>query len=74
MACGTAVVAADEPALREVAGGAAVYAAGDFGAAVQEALARRDELVAAGLERAKLFSWAETARTTAAVYRQVLGR
>jgi alpha-1,3-rhamnosyl/mannosyltransferase len=73
MACGAPVVAADEPALREVAGDAAVYAEdGDFAAAVRRALDERDERVAAGLERAKLFSWAETARRTAEVYRRVL--
>jgi glycosyltransferase involved in cell wall biosynthesis len=73
MACGTPVVAAPEPALREVAGDAAVYADdGDFGAAVGRALADRDRLSAAGLERARLFSWQETARRTAEVYRQVL--
>ncbi len=75
MACGTPVVAADEPALREVAGDAAVYAEdGDFAAAVRRALDGRDRLVAAGLERAKRFSWEETARRTVAVYRQVLAR
>jgi glycosyltransferase involved in cell wall biosynthesis len=73
MACGTPVVAAAEPALREVGGEAAVYAEdGDFGAAVDRALAARGQLVAAGLERARLFSWAEAARRTADVYRQVL--
>ncbi len=73
MASGTPVVAAAEPALREVANGAAVFAEdGDFGAATQRALAERDRLAAAGLERAKLFSWEETARRTAAVYREVL--
>jgi glycosyltransferase involved in cell wall biosynthesis len=73
LACGTPVVAADEPALREVAGDAAIYAQdGDFGAAVRCALAERARLSAAGIERARLFSWAETARLTAAVYRQVL--
>jgi alpha-1,3-rhamnosyl/mannosyltransferase len=75
MASGTPVVAAAEPALREVAGDAAVYAEdGDFGAAVKRALDERDRRVAAGLERAKLFSWAESARRTAEVYRQVLAR
>jgi glycosyltransferase involved in cell wall biosynthesis len=75
MACGAPVVAADEPALREVGGDAAVYAEdGDFGAAAQRALDEREQRVAAGLERAKLFSWAESARRTAEVYRQVLGR
>jgi glycosyltransferase involved in cell wall biosynthesis len=73
MACGTPVVAADEPALREVGGEAVVYAeGGDFGAAARRALDDRDARSAAGIERAKLFSWAETARRTAEVYRQVL--
>jgi glycosyltransferase involved in cell wall biosynthesis len=73
MACGTPVVAAAEPALREVAGEAAVYAEdGDFGAAVRRALDDRARLVAAGLERARLFTWEETARRTAEVYRAVL--
>jgi len=74
MACGTPVVAAPEPALREVAGDAAVYAEdGDFGAAVGRALAERARLSAAGIERARLFSWQETARRTAEVYRRVAG-
>jgi glycosyltransferase involved in cell wall biosynthesis len=74
MACGTPVVAAPEPALREVAGDAAVYAEdGDFGAAVGRALADRARLSAAGIERARLFSWQETARRTAEVYRRVAG-
>jgi len=73
MASGTPVVAAAEPALREVADGAAVYAEdGDFGAATRRALDDRDRLAAAGIERARLFSWAETARRTVEVYRQVL--
>jgi glycosyltransferase involved in cell wall biosynthesis len=73
MASGTPVVAAAEPALREVADGAAVYAEdGDFGAAARRALADSDRLVAAGIERARLFSWAETARLTVEVYRRVL--
>jgi alpha-1,3-rhamnosyl/mannosyltransferase len=75
MACGAPVVAADEPALREVGGEAAVYAeGGDFAAAVRRALEEREQRAAAGIERAKLFSWAETARRTAEVYRQVLAR
>jgi glycosyltransferase involved in cell wall biosynthesis len=73
MACGTPVVAAAEPALREVGGDAAVYAEdGDFAAATLRALGDRERLAAAGLERAKLFSWAETARRTAKAYREVL--
>ena len=73
MASGTPVVAADEPALREVGSDAVVYAEdGDFTAAVGRALADRSRLVAAGIARAKAFSWTETARRTAAAYRQVL--
>jgi glycosyltransferase involved in cell wall biosynthesis len=73
MACGTPVIAAGEPALREVAGDAAVYAEdGDFAAAARRALAEAPRLAAAGIERAADFSWAETARRTAAVYRRLL--
>jgi glycosyltransferase involved in cell wall biosynthesis len=73
MASGTPVVAADEPALREVGAEAAIYVEdGDFGAAARVALAGRERLAAAGLERAKAFSWRETARLTVEVYRQVL--
>jgi glycosyltransferase involved in cell wall biosynthesis len=73
MACGAPVVAAPEPALREVAGDAAVFAEpGDFAAAVARAIADRERLGAAGIERARTFSWRETARRTAEVYWEVL--
>jgi glycosyltransferase involved in cell wall biosynthesis len=72
MACGTPVVAAPEPALREVAGDAAILTA-DLADGVRRALADRDALSAAGLERAQSFTWRETARITADVYREVLG-
>ena len=71
MACGTPVVAAPEPALREVAGDAAILTAG-LVAGVRRALVDRDRISAAGLERAKTFTWRETARITADVYREVL--
>ena len=71
MACGTPVVAAPEPALQEVAGEAAVFAE-DLADGVRRALAEREQLAAAGLERAKAFSWRETARLTADVYRRIL--
>jgi len=75
MAAGTPVVAVPEPALREVAGDAAVWAEEDeLAEGIRRALAERDRLVAAGLERARLFSWAETAKRTLAVYREALGR
>jgi glycosyltransferase involved in cell wall biosynthesis len=73
MACGTPAVAAPEPALREVGGDAALYAErAALGAAVRQAVAERERLAAAGLERARAFSWEETARRTLAVYREVL--
>ena len=74
MASGTPVVAAPDAALREVAGDAAVFAEpGALAEGVRRALAERERLVAAGLERARRFTWEETARRTVAVYREVLG-
>jgi glycosyltransferase involved in cell wall biosynthesis len=37
---------------------------------IEEAIRRRDELRALGLERARAFSWDETARLTVAAYRE----
>ncbi len=73
MACGTPVVASPDPAVREVAGDAAVYSERDgLPAGIRRALAERDRLSAAGLERARIFTWDETARRTLAVYHAVL--
>jgi glycosyltransferase involved in cell wall biosynthesis len=75
MACGTPVVAVPEQALKEVAGDAAVWAEEyELGDGIRRAVADRDRLVAAGLERARLFSWPETARRTLEVYREALRR
>ncbi|MBW8742259.1 MAG: glycosyltransferase family 4 protein, partial [Acidobacteria bacterium] len=71
MACGTPVAALDDAALREVAADAAVFG-DDLTESVRRALAERERLSAAGIERARAFSWHETARLTAAVYREVL--
>ncbi len=71
MACGTPVVAAPEPAMQEVAGDAAIFTE-DLADGVRRALAERERLSAAGLARSKAFSWQETARITATVYREVL--
>ncbi len=71
MACGTPVVAAPELALQEVAGDAAIFTE-DLADGVRRALAERERLSAAGLERAKSFTWEETARLTAEVYREAL--
>jgi alpha-1,3-rhamnosyl/mannosyltransferase len=76
MASGTPVVASDIPALREVAGAAAVYVdplrTEDIARGIREAQERRDELVAAGHERASAFSWQQTAEATLEVYRGML--
>jgi alpha-1,3-rhamnosyl/mannosyltransferase len=73
LASGTPVVATEDAAVREVAGDAAVYAPrDDLGAAVERAIGDRERLVAAGLERARLFSWEESARRTLDVYRELL--
>ena len=75
MACGTPVVAVPEPALKEVAGDAAVWAEEhELGDGIRRAVSERDRLVAAGFERARLFSWPETARRTLEVYREALRR
>ena len=70
MASGTPVVLSDDAALREVAGDAGIY--GDLAAGVQAALAERDRYARAGVERASRYSWEESARLTAEVYRSVL--
>jgi glycosyltransferase involved in cell wall biosynthesis len=38
---------------------------------IERALADRERLVAAGLERARRYSWTETARQTLEVYREL---
>ncbi|HEY4621198.1 MAG TPA: glycosyltransferase family 1 protein [Gaiellaceae bacterium] len=73
MACGTPVVAVPEPALEEVAGDAAVFVEeARLADGIRRALAERERLVAAGLERASRFSWRTTAERTLAVYRDIL--
>ena len=74
MACGTPVVAVPDPALQEVGGDAAIFVpAQELAEGVRRAIAERDRLVAAGLARAAIFTWEETARRTVSVYRKVLG-
>jgi len=73
MACGTPVVAVDEPALREVGGDAAIYAPeSGLADAIRQALAEREQRSAAGIARARLFAWEPAARRTLEVYRAVL--
>jgi glycosyltransferase involved in cell wall biosynthesis len=67
MACGTPVVASSHASLDEASGEVAVRAdperADAIADGIREALARHDELAAAGLEHAALFSWRSTAGT-----------
>ena len=72
----SAPIASNAGALPEIAGDAAILVPpGDpvaLAGGIERALADRERLVAAGLERARRFSWAETAERTLAVYRQLL--
>ena len=73
MASGTPVVATPDPAVHEVAGDAAVFAEpGELAEAIKRAVAERERLTSAGLERVAQFTWAETARRTVAVYRELI--
>jgi glycosyltransferase involved in cell wall biosynthesis len=74
MASATPVVATREPALEEVAGDAAIFVEeAELADGIRRALAERDRLVWAGLERARRFSWEATAVKTLDVYREILG-
>ncbi len=73
MACGTPVVTSNTTSLPEVAGEAALMVDPTATVALAEAMARlladstlRQHLREAGIERAKQFSWARTARETLA--------
>jgi glycosyltransferase involved in cell wall biosynthesis len=61
MACGCPVVASSHPSLDEASGEAAVRADPDdaaaIAAAIEDAIARRDELAALGLDHASRFTW-----------------
>ncbi len=76
MASGTPVVATTAASIPEVAGDAAVLVEPGNPVAladgIERALADRERLVYAGLERVKRYSWAETARRTLDVYRELV--
>ena len=81
MACGTPVVLSDVASLPEVGGDAALYAGPHdhdaLAAAVDRLLsdpAEHAARAAAGLARARTFTWDRCARHTAAVYDAVAGR
>jgi alpha-1,3-rhamnosyl/mannosyltransferase len=66
MACGVPVVASSHPSLDEACGDAALRADPDdpdaLAAAIDDAAARRDELVPRGLAHAARFTWEANAR------------
>jgi glycosyltransferase involved in cell wall biosynthesis len=76
MASGTPVVATTAGALPEVAGDAAILVDERnpvaLAGGIERAIADHERLRAAGLDRASRYSWAETARLTLRVYRELL--
>lgn len=75
MACRVPVLCADIPVFREVAGDAALYHHPDNAPALTAQLGRilcddalRHEMAGKGLQRARAYSWARTARLTAQAY------
>lgn len=75
MASGTPVVTVPDPALVEVAGDAAIIVPeSELAAGIRRALEERDALAAAGLERARAFTWEAAARATVTAYVEALGR
>ncbi len=75
MAVGTPVVCGDHPALREVAGTAAIVLPDDVDAwsgALDEVARRRAELVAAGRERASHYTLAASGRALVDAYHRTL--
>ena len=75
MACGTPVVTSVATAMEEVAGGAAVLVdpldVSSIAEGIQEAAARRDELVAAGRVRAGAFTWQRTADAVVGLWNEI---
>jgi glycosyltransferase involved in cell wall biosynthesis len=75
MASGTPVVVVPDPALVEVAGDAAVVVDEPrLAEGIRRALADAGRLRAAGLARAREFSWERAADATVQVYVEALGR
>ncbi len=77
MQCGAPVIASRDPAVMEVAGGAAIHTSSaheiaDAMRAIGKDPQLRNVLRGCGLQRASTFSWGRTARETHALYQEVL--
>jgi glycosyltransferase involved in cell wall biosynthesis len=74
MASGTPVVTSMGGATEEVAGGSAILVdpldVESIAAGIREAIGAHDDLRARGLDRARAFSWDETARRTLRAYEE----
>jgi glycosyltransferase involved in cell wall biosynthesis len=75
MACGTPVVTSHGTAMEDVAGGAAVLvdplSVSAIGEGIREAITRREELVPAGLARARSFTWDRAADAVVELWREL---
>lgn len=78
MACGTPMLCSDIPVLREIGGAAAFYTPLDNSAELAKGLLcvltdanLRQEMVSEGFKQSRLFSWAEAARKTIALYHEL---
>jgi len=78
MACGCPVVVSAHPSLDEASGDAALRANSDdaaaLAAAIEDALGRRADLAAKGLEHASTFSWRAVGETFLRGYEEALAR
>jgi glycosyltransferase involved in cell wall biosynthesis len=76
MACGTPVVTSIGTAMEEVAGGAAVLVdpldVSAIAAGIEQATARRDELIPAGIARAGELTWTRAADSVVELWRELV--
>jgi glycosyltransferase involved in cell wall biosynthesis len=78
MQCGCPVITSNDPAVTEVAGGAAIHAGSalelaDALRSVARNSSLRNDMKRAGLARAQAYSWTGVAQATRAVYAEMLG-
>ncbi len=81
MTLGTPVITSNTSSLPEVAGDAALFVDPNDPSSLAEAILRvlsdsqlRDELISKGKERAKLYSWQNTAKETIKAYQSILSK